>query len=45
MTLASPTEQLVEDVAAVHFDAIGAIVKRGVEIDVRVNAAVLPRCC
>ncbi|HEY8707342.1 MAG TPA: type I restriction endonuclease subunit R, partial [Burkholderiaceae bacterium] len=29
----SPTEQLVEDVAAVYFGAIGAIVKRGVEID------------
>jgi type I restriction enzyme R subunit len=29
----SPTEQLVEDVASVYFDAIGAIVKRGVEID------------
>ena len=33
MTTSSPTEQLVEDVAAVYFDAIGAIVKRGVEID------------
>lgn len=29
----SPTEQLVEDVAAVCFGTIGAIVKRGVEID------------
>lgn len=33
MTNPSPTEQLVEDVAAVYFGAIGAVVKRGVEID------------
>ena len=33
MTLSSPTEQLVEDVAAVYFGAIGAAIKRGVEID------------
>ena len=33
MTLSSPTEQLVEDISAVYFGAIGAIVKRGVEID------------
>jgi len=33
MPSSSPTEQLVEDVAAVYFGAIGAIVKRGVEID------------
>ena len=33
MTMPSPTEQLVEDAASVYFDAIGAIVKRGVEID------------
>ena len=33
MISSSPTEQLVEDVAAVYFDAIGAIVKRGAEID------------
>lgn len=33
MTVPSPTEQLVEDVASVYFDAIGAIVKRGIEID------------
>lgn len=33
MTIPSPTEQLVEDVAAVYFGAIGAIIKRGVEID------------
>lgn len=33
MTKPSPTEQLVEDVAAVYFGAIGAVVKRGVEID------------
>jgi len=33
MTMSSPTEQLVEDVAAVYFGAVGAIIKRGVEID------------
>ena len=33
MTMSSPTEQLVEDVAAVYFEAIGAATKRGVEID------------
>ena len=33
MTTASPTEQLVEDVASVYFGAIGAATKRGVEID------------
>jgi type I restriction enzyme R subunit len=33
MTMSSPTEQLVEDVAAVYFGAIGATIKRGVEID------------
>lgn len=33
MTMSSPTEQLVEDVAAVYFGAIGASIKRGVEID------------
>ena len=33
MTVSSPTEQLVEDVAAVYFGAIGAAIKRGVEID------------
>lgn len=33
MTMPSPTEQLVEDVAAVYFGAIGATIKRGVEID------------
>jgi len=33
MTMSSPTEQLVEDVAAVYFGAIGASTKRGVEID------------
>ncbi len=33
MNLSSPTEQLVEDIAAVYFGAIGATVKRGVEID------------
>jgi type I restriction enzyme R subunit len=33
MTRSSPTEQLVEDVAAVYFGTIGAAIKRGVEID------------
>lgn len=33
MTMSSPTEQLVEDVAAVYFGAIGEATKRGVEID------------
>ena len=33
MRLSSPTEQLVEDVASVYFGAIGAAIKRGVEID------------
>jgi type I restriction enzyme R subunit len=33
MTASSPTEQLVEDVAAVYFGAIGAAIKRGIEID------------
>ena len=33
MTISSPTEQLVEDVAAVYFGAIGASTRRGVEID------------
>jgi type I restriction enzyme, R subunit len=33
MTASSPTEQLVEEVAEVYFGAIGATVKRGVEID------------
>ncbi|MBK9166389.1 MAG: type I restriction endonuclease subunit R, partial [Bryobacterales bacterium] len=31
--MSSPTEQLIEDVAAVYFGAIGAATKRGVEID------------
>ena len=31
--MSSPTEQLVEDVAIVYFEAIGATTKRGVEID------------
>ena len=31
--MSSPTEQLVEDVSAVYFGAIGAATKRGVEID------------
>ena len=33
MTLPSLTEQLVEDVASVYFAAIGAVIKRGVEVD------------
>jgi len=33
MTVTSPTEQFVEDVAEVYFGEVGAIVKRGVEID------------
>ena len=33
MSPSNPTEQLVEDVAAVYFGAIGATIKRGVEID------------
>ena len=33
MNSSSPTEQLVEDVAAVYFGAIGAASKRGVEVD------------
>jgi type I restriction enzyme R subunit len=33
MTMSSPTEQLVEDVAAVYFGAIGAVIKRGVGVD------------
>jgi type I restriction enzyme R subunit len=33
MTMASPTEKLVEDVASVYFGAIGVAIKRGVEID------------
>ena len=33
MTMSSPTEKLVEDVASVYFGAIGVAIKRGVEID------------
>lgn len=33
MSPSNPTEQLVEDVAVVYFGAIGAAIKRGVEID------------
>ena len=33
MTPSTPTEQLVEDVAAVYFGTVGATAKRGVEID------------
>lgn len=31
--MSSPTEQLVEDVSVVYFRAIGAAIKRGIEID------------
>ncbi len=33
MTMSSPTERLVEDVASVYFDALGIPTKRGSEID------------
>ncbi len=33
MMTPSPSEPLVENVAAVHFGAIGAAIKRGVKID------------
>ena len=33
MSMSSPTEKLVEDVASVYFGAIGVAIKRGVEID------------
>lgn len=33
MTTSSPTERLVEDIAGVYFGAVGALVKRGIEID------------
>jgi type I restriction enzyme R subunit len=33
MTTPSPTEQLVEDVAAVYFDTVGVAIKRGTQID------------
>ena len=33
MTVTSPTEQLVEEVAEVYFGVVGAIIKRGIEID------------
>jgi type I restriction enzyme R subunit len=33
MSPSNPTEQLVEDLAAVYFGAMGATIKRGVEID------------
>ncbi|MEX0762399.1 MAG: type I restriction endonuclease subunit R [Dehalococcoidia bacterium] len=33
MTMSSPTEQLVEDVAAVYFGTVGVTLTRGVEID------------
>lgn len=44
MTLPSPTEQLVEDVAAVYFSAIGAAIKRGTEIDDAGERADLGQC-
>lgn len=33
MSPSQPTEELVEDVAAIHFAAIGAATRRGVEIE------------
>ena len=33
MSTMQPTEQLVEDVASVHFGALGISTRRGVEID------------
>jgi type I restriction enzyme R subunit len=33
VSISSPTEQLVEDAATVHFGAIGAALRRGIEID------------
>ncbi len=33
MMMSSPNEQLVEDIAAVYFGAIGAAIRRGIEID------------
>ena len=33
MTMTTPTEQLVEDVASVYFGTLGLSVKRGVEVD------------
>jgi len=33
MTMSSPTERLVEDVASAHFGALGVSTKRGVDID------------
>lgn len=44
MTLTSPTEQLVENVAAVYFDAVGVAIKRGVEIDDAGERADPARC-
>jgi type I restriction enzyme R subunit len=44
MTLSTPTEELVEDVAVVYFGAIGAIVKRGVDIDDAAERAGADQC-
>jgi type I restriction enzyme R subunit len=44
MTSSTPTEQLVEDVAAVYFGTVGAAVKRGVEIDDAGERADASRC-
>jgi len=44
MTISSPTEQLVEDVASVYFGAIGVAIKRGVEIDDSGERADATRC-
>jgi type I restriction enzyme, R subunit len=43
-TAPSPTEQLVEDVAALHFAAIGAAIQRGVEIDAAGERADSSQC-
>lgn len=44
MTNPSPTEQLVEDVAAVYFGVIGAAVKRGADIDDAAERAGADQC-
>src|SRR5574337_807013 len=44
MTSPSPTEQLVEDVAAVYFGVIGAAVKRGADIDDAAERAGADQC-
>ena len=44
MTQPSPTEQLVEDIAALHFAAIGAAVKRGSALDAAGERADSSQC-